>query len=446
MVRLIAFGVATSVACSSVFAGICEQGRIPLRTVRLDDESSVCVVPFCGEQEQRRTPNFEDGTIGSITCMKCDQTPWDQTYAGYREKTDVCPAELNTCDKGHCCPKTGTDTWYHQNFKTPYSGMNTFPHVTVTTYGGSTACGGTVADATKYLKDMGTGIDAIAAVPSPMYGSWISNQRAGSQACYVNNNICYKVTDHNDRVWNIAIWGKCGGYTQCNNLAPSDQSIYTHEASTLPGAEIYDANMCLNQKNVSIMAGATPDCLVTAGGDGKSKNGTNCCVHPCQKHVDWCGSNDHVHFDIGEEVYAQMCNYTPCTVKKVEPYLCPWNPPLDPARSNWTPRFSGLKPAGSSEAAPVHEPYPEPHCDAETGGATSPSTDGASTGGLDCDSVVTANLPAELGSCQSQICTKYCTVLASKQCAAATDKAACVANAIQSDLCPATKDCGCTFE
>jgi len=311
---------------------------------------------------------------------------------------------------------------------------------------------------------MGVGIDGVAAVPSRMYGSWISNMRAGSQACYVNNNVCYKITADSGKQYTVAVWGKCGGYAQCSGIPAQDESGLNHSVTKIGGTNWADANICLNQPNSQIHAGTTPDCLIN-GGDGKDTEGKNCCPHPCQSHVDWCASNDHVHFDLNLDLYNEVCGPTPCTLKHVEPVLCPWNPPLNPAFSDWTPRFTDVQQPGSSGVTSVHTPYPPSPCESLTdssgGGSTTPTTPTTPTtrptaptavptaaptdapSVLDCDSVSGANIPS-LGSCAASVCTAYCNMLMGSTCASVGDVASCVENNIQLDLCP-SGGCSCAF-
>eukprot|EP01054_Gregarina_sp_Poly1_P010580 Gregarina_sp_Poly_1__10579@NODE_787_length_6292_cov_18_529639_g576_i0_p2_GENE_NODE_787_length_6292_cov_18_529639_g576_i0NODE_787_length_6292_cov_18_529639_g576_i0_p2_ORF_typecomplete_len585_score85_11_NODE_787_length_6292_cov_18_529639_g576_i041225876 len=320
----------------NVEAGVCEELKIPMDSVEIPGVGWVCKVRECAN------PTYTEW--GREECIKCDQS--GQTGDATKVGTEFCPLALGECSNGVCVPKAD-QSFFERNFGKPWRGLATFPAITVTHYGGSMASGGypgfpTVDDVTVCMERVG--IDGVAAVPPMMYGAGA----AYGQACYKNNDLCYKLVGADGVIRTVALTDRCGGYVQAGGGANPMEDIetvyYFPEIEMAPGATVtIDANQCVLNAGCKIYTGAGQRCWYYTDGSIFEGRAT-CCQDTCgsygpnglREQVDWCGSSSHPHFDVPVHMLDELCdngrgggiNAGSCALEWVEPIKCPLHPEM----------------------------------------------------------------------------------------------------------------------
>ncbi|KAH0484975.1 MAG: uncharacterized protein KVP18_002808 [Porospora cf. gigantea A] len=340
---------------------VCESLNIPMRSVVLGDigdgsPSEVCAPEFLGQHAQVRMEAYAaDQGLGANRYINCDQSPWQGDWGA---KSDLCPAAYALCENNQCEPfRSDRPTYYEKHFGRPWTGLNTWPIATVTTYGGSAASGGTVADWAKFAREC-LGVDGVAAVPTMMYGDWSK----GGQAAWRNNDLCYEVqSEHSPRPLTVIVIGRCGGYTYCNNVAenaqinsvlplPREGEGYALPPGDYDNVHRSDGNVCIVTRGAVWQGGGPADCA-TVRSRGPNATGEAFCSDTSSLHRDWCARNDHPHLDLDSETLDLVCgsagvSHGSCHLTSIRPKKCPWAVPKNASGESGSKSFQPVTGVG----------------------------------------------------------------------------------------------------
>ncbi|KAH0476902.1 MAG: uncharacterized protein KVP18_003960 [Porospora cf. gigantea A] len=363
-------------------AGVCESLRIPMDTIRLGDigsgkDSYVCVPQFRGNNPQKAMEiSAHDMGIPTNRYIECRQDPWKPDSGEWLAKSDLCPAAYAVCENNKCVPyksSSNKPTYYEKHFGRKWSGVDTWPSVTVTTYGGSCASGGVVSEWRDWAVEC-LGVDGVGAVPTMMYGDWAKN----GQAAWRNNDLCYEVeSEHSTRPLTIIIIGRCGGYTYCKNTAENTQinpilplpnnsdSSYELPPGDFSNSHRSDGNVCILTHDAVWHGGGPSDCT-TIKSRGANPVGEKYCSDSASLHRDWCARNDHPHIDLDAHTLDLICGSAgvsagSCHLTNVKPKKCPWAVPKNPSGELGAKTFAPMEMIGEGKC-PTGKTY---ECDGE---------------------------------------------------------------------------------
>eukprot|EP00923_Selenidium_pygospionis_P016098 GHVN01028202.1.p1 GENE.GHVN01028202.1~~GHVN01028202.1.p1 ORF type:complete len:388 (+),score=22.82 GHVN01028202.1:340-1503(+) len=316
---------------------VCESALLPMDTLTLSDNMGfVCLVPWCLTADN----STHVSKTGKRACVPCRQMSW--TGSSTWPQSDMCPIGLAACSSDGQC--VGSETgWYNDTHGRPWDGINTWSNeVTISPMGETDVSAGEDLETLATYFSVCMGLDGVASLPGLMYGDYGGD----GQASYRNNDLCYRITGSNNATVEVAVGARCGGSVICDlNAAirrPNDvEPDNGPRGFQFPNGLTYAfANMCAARSGGVVFAGGQPHCDVTQGsGDG------SCCADSwCYAGsgtplpVDWCGGMDHPHFGLTRTAYDKVCgNAISCKALYVEPYLCAWNPPINPAQGEWGP-------------------------------------------------------------------------------------------------------------